>query len=194
MDEVEASLLNNPEDIDDPANDLPSGAPSGLQDAAREPFNVATMNVGEERGALDFILGPTTAVEFDVPVTIETPTGPREAKFHIRQMDGKKIMATEDRFRDGSGPFAKMDDVGLDAALVSEATLWIEDSTGRRTDIRTEEFIGGAINLEEAMLARFKYSPGLLMGVAAQVRSVSGYNSEKVRSAERAIQDAVGKS
>ena len=174
---------------------LPEGAPDGLKTAADTGNGqIPDITIAQERGALDFILGPTAAVEFDVPVRLDTPTGEKPLIFRIKQMDGKRLLALEVEHKEGTGPFAPTDDVALDAHIVSEATVEITDGlTGASIDPKSMEFLGNATTPFDAMRTRFKFTPGIMTGIAAQVRSVSGYNPEKVKSAERVIADAVGK-
>jgi hypothetical protein len=168
-----------------PSDALPPDTPEAVRKAADGEGEKVT--VGEERGALDYLLGPTKPVEYDVPVKYDTEAGPKELTFHIQQLDGKAIIKMEDSHRKGTGPFAELDDIEFNADLAAAATLYIEDETGRQVDPRSEEFMGGmGFGAALAMETRFKFQPGLLDGVAGQVRSVSGYAPDRVGSAERA--------
>jgi hypothetical protein len=172
----------------DPAEALPAGSPEGLKKAARG----GKASTVEEAGALDFLLGPTTALQFEVPVQLDTDKGRKELTFVIQQMDGDRIIKLEDDHREGSGPFAELDDVGFNAALVAEGTVVIRDTTGRETAPDEAEFIGGAVTPADAMKARFKKQSGLLAGLAGEIRRVSGYEPKRVGQAEAPIRDAVG--
>lgn len=170
-----------------PSASLPDGAPEGLKKAADGDANGVT--VGEERDVLSYLLGATKPVEYDVDVKFDTPAGTKKLVFHIQQLDGKKIIALEDDNKKGSGPFAELDDIAFNAALVAEATVYLEDpETGKKVEPDSREFLGGLDfgGPAEAMGLRFKYQPGLLDGVGGQIRSVSGYAPERVGTAERA--------
>lgn len=184
-----------------PSDSLPDGSPEGLKKVA-DGEDASKLTVGEERGALDWVLGATKPVEYDVPVKFDTPDGTKELTFHIRQLDGKKIIGLEDEHRKGSGPFAELDDIAFNAALAAEATVYLTDPTGRKVAPNEPDFIAGLDfgGPAEAMRIRFKYQPGLLDGIAGQIRSVSGYAPDRVGEASRAnaaqadetLQDALG--
>lgn len=166
-------------------DDLPPDAPDGLRKAAEGGAD--RMTVGEERDALDFLLGATKPVEYDVPVKYDTSAGRKELTFRIRQLDGKVILKLEDSHKKGTGPFAELDDIAFNAALVAEATVFLTDASGREVDPKGHEFIGDlGFGPAEAMEVRFKFQPGILDGVAGQIRSISGYSPDRVGAAERA--------
>jgi hypothetical protein len=179
-------------DPKDPAAGLPSGAPDALKDAARG----GEVDGKGESEALGFLLGRTQPLVFDVPVKFDTPAGQKKLVFAVRQVDGSRILELEKEHRKGDGPFAELDDVAFNAALVAEACVAIEDPTADvEVDPQSDQFIGGAPGgAAMAMQVRFKFQSGLLDGVAGQVRSVSGYNPSRVESANRSIRDAAGNS
>jgi hypothetical protein len=180
-------------DPSDPASGLPDGAPDALLAAARDE----EVNGKGESEALDFLLGRTQPLLFDVPVKYDTPTGQKKIVFVVRQVDGERLLELEKEHRKGDGPFAELNDVAFNAAVVSEACVVIEDPSveGAEIDPKTEQFIGNAPGGPAmAMQLRFKYQAGLLDGVAGQIRSVSGYNPTRVESANRSIRDAAGNS
>jgi hypothetical protein len=183
-------------DPNDPANSLPQGAPDALAEAARGRVDEDHPDGAGEKDALDFLLGATKPLSFDVPVKYDTDNGRRDVIFHVRQVDGDRILALEKEHRRGDGPFAELDDVAFNAALVAEATIAIIDrKSGREVDPKSEAFVGGAPGGPAmAVKVRFKFQSGLLDGVAGQIRSVSGYNPSRVESANAAIRDAVGSS
>ncbi|MGH2939443.1 MAG: hypothetical protein ACRDPE_15150 [Solirubrobacterales bacterium] len=177
-------------DPNDPASGLPEGAPESLADAARG----REINAAGESEALDFLLGRTQPLLFDVPVKFDTDKGQKKLTLVVRQLDGARILAIEKENRKGDGPFAELDDVACNAAMVAEACVAIVDETaGVEVDPQTDRFVGGAPGgVPMAFQVRFKYQSGLLDGVTAQIRSVSGYNPSRVESANRSIRDAVG--
>lgn len=180
-------------DLNDPAAGLPDGAPDALAAAAR---GEEVDGAGESQ-VMDYLLGRTQPLIFDVPVQYDTPTGQKKLVFAVRQVDGERILELEKEHRKGDGPFAELNDVAFNAALVAEACIAIEDPSveGAEVDPKSEEFIGGVPGGPAmAMQLRFKYQSGLLDGVAGQVRSVSGYNPTRVESANRSIRDAAGNS
>lgn len=174
-----------------PSDVLSPDAPDGLRKAA--DGDAGKVTVGEERGALEWLLGATTPVEYDVPVKFDTPAGTKELIFHIRQLDGKTIIKTEEGHRKGSGPFAELDDIPFNADLAAQATIYIKDESGRKVEPSSAEFDGGlGFGPALAMETRFKYQPGLLEGIATRIRTVSGYSPDRVGEAERATEAALG--
>jgi hypothetical protein len=189
----EASPSTRELDEKDPAKGLPEGSPEALAAAARG----AEVDGEGESEALDFLLGRTQPLLFDVPVKFDTPAGQKKLVFVVRQIDGERILDLEKEHRKGDGPFAELNDVAFNAALVAEATVAIKDPSveGAEIDPKSEQFIGGAPGGPAmAMQIRFKYQAGLLDGVSGQIRSVSGYNPSRVESANRAMRDAAGNS
>lgn len=174
----------------DPAAGLPDGAPKGLEEAARGH----EVDGKAESEALNFLLGATTPLLYDVPVKFDTPAGQKELVIVVQQLDGDRILALEKENRKGDGPFAELDDIACNAALVAEACVAIVDkASDEEVDPKSDRFVGGAPGgVAMAMKVRFKYQSGLLDGVAGQIRSVSGYNPTRVESASRSIRDAVG--
>lgn len=177
-------------DPNDPASKLPDGAPEGLQEAARGK----EIDAKGESDALDFLLGRTEPIVYDIPVKFDTPQGQKRLILVVRQLDGERILELEKENRKGDGPFAELDDVACNAAVVAEAAIAIVDpSTQVEVDPKSDRFVGNAPGgVAMAMKIRFKYQSGLLDGVAGQIRSVSGYNPSRVESASRSIRDAVG--
>lgn len=170
---------------------LPDDAPEAVRQAA--DGEAEKVKVGGEKTALDWLLGATRPVEYDVPVKFDTPEGPKELVFHIRQLDGKTIIDTEDEHRKGTGPFAELDDIAFNADLVAKATLHFTDPSGRKIDPRSAEFLGeNPFGPAIAMEARFRFQPGLLDGVAGEIRKVSGYAPDRVGAAERSTDRVLG--
>lgn len=149
----------------------------------------------EERGALDWLLAAEQPPPYEVEVQFLTPQGFKPLTFVIVPVDGRKITDIEERNTSGSGPAIsrKLDEVANNAELVAAATLYIEDpADGAKIKLGAPEFKGempGA-TAATALERRFARQSGLLMGVAGQVRSISGYNSDHVGKArQRAVSD-----
>lgn len=180
-------------DPNDPASGLPEGAPESLADAARGE----EIDGKDEYQALDFVLGPTTPLEFDIDAKVETPKGLRKLTFHVRQLENVASIEAEYR-KDTGDPFAAVDLEGLNAAIVARATLYIQDASGRKIKPTDAAFLGEGDEVipdpDIAMKVRFKYQPGILSGIAREVRQVGGWGGDRVESAERSIREAVGNS
>lgn len=180
---------------------LPDGAPEGLERMAGDPpesleadESAAARAAGDqlESGALDFLLGNPEPIEYDVPVKLDTPSGRKSLTFRIRQLDGSRILQLERENRKGTGPFAELDDLRFNAAIVAAATLYIEDEAGVRVEPQSPEFAAQWRDPKLAMEKRFEFQPGILDGITAQIRAVSGYTNDRVEDAERAVVDAAG--
>lgn len=162
---------------------LPEDAPPELHAAA------AGHGVGErgERKALKWLLGATRAPEYDVDVQYDTPDGMETLTFHIRSVDGRRIIALENE-HSGDGPFGQLDDIAFNAALVAEGTVFITDESGDPVKPDSEEFRGAPdIPAPLAMEKRFKYQDGLLGGVAGEIRRLGGWGPDRVKTARRSI-------
>lgn len=146
----------------------------------------------DERSALDWLLGATTALEYEVTVQYDTPAGTRPLTFRLRQVDASTFDRIDKANRLGDGPFAKLDVATFNAELLSEATVSIKDGSGRTVDPRGQEWLGGAPSPALAMALRFKYQPGLLDALVEEVRKISAYSPDRVGTAQRVLVDAVG--
>lgn len=177
-----------------PDSGLPDGAPDALADAAAGGTRAEEIDGQGESEALDFLLGRTKPLVYDVPVKFDTPKGQKRLTFVVKQLDGERILEIEKENRKGDGPFAELDDIACNAQMVAEATIAIVDEeAGAEVDPNSERFVGGAPGGPAmAVQIRFKYQAGLLDGVSGQIRSVSGYNPARVEAANRSIRDAVG--
>lgn len=144
----------------------------------------------DERDALDFLLGATRALEYNVTVQYDTPDGLKPLIFHIQQLDAARIDTIDAENRVGDGPFAKLNVREFNAALVTEATVYLQTPGGRRIMVPSEEFLGGAPSGPMAMGLRFKYQPGILEGMAEVIRGVSAYSPDRVGSAQRVLVEA----
>lgn len=159
----------------------------------------AELDDGEERSALDFLLGSPKAMEFDVEVQVDTDAGPKPLTFAIKAMDGRDLDAIEQRNR--SQTTGLLNAIPANCEVVADATMRMVDHKGRVTDIRSDEFLtvmsrrtpdedptphklaSPAMALER----RFRYQLGLITYVAAEIRRVSGYDSERVGPAQRKL-------
>lgn len=173
--------------------DLPAGAPEGLERAARGEKPDTSTKVGREQAArdegeaLDFLLGDPKPLEFDVPVTVDTANGRIEFEFRLRQLDGRTFIKIEDDNRKGSGPFAEVDEVGMDAALAGAAVVSILDlKTGRRVEVASREFVGSMVTPKDAFAHKFRFQPGVLTSLGAEIRRISGYGNDRIGKASAA--------
>lgn len=146
----------------------------------------------EEMSALDFLLGETIALEYDVTVQLETPGGLRPLTVHFRQLDPSRFDAHDTANRKGDGPFAKLDVAAFSAAVCAEAIVYLEEGE-RRVNLRDGDFRGGHPGgAQHALSTRFRFQGGLLEGIAEEVKRVSGYGPDRVGTAQRSLVE-VGK-
>lgn len=169
----------------------------------------------DERDALDFLLAPKPPRQYGVRVQYDTEAGLKPLTFVIRGMDGRKLDSIEQA--NVSEATGTLDRITADCQLVAEATLCLEDASGRKVELGSPEFltirrpkaVGAGDELAEgeerfdehrlaspadALEARFKTQLGLLNGVAREIRRISGYDPERVGVARRRLVDAVGNS
>lgn len=141
----------------------------------------------EEHEALEFLLGATTALEYEVPVTLETDRGPRPLRARIRQVDDTVFQRADEANRAGDGPFGgKLNVTGFNAAVLEKALIALNDQP-----VDTERFVGGhPKGLQGAITLRFKNQPGLLDTLVDRVREVSGYKQDRVGKAQRVLVEA----
>lgn len=162
---------------------LPADAPPQVKKAAAGQ----TLDVEEEEGALDWFLGPTQRLEYDVTVQWETPKGFRPLTFHMRQVDGDKLQEIDESNRQGDGPFSKLDTQGFNAEAVVEACVYFSDVTGRKIKPTDEAFTGGMPNPVLAMRTRFKTQPGILEHLAERIREKAAFSADRVGGAQRSL-------
>src|ERR1700733_392333 len=142
----------------------------------------------QERGALDWLLTAEAPPPWEVEVQSLTPQGFKPLVFVLLPQDGRKIVDIENRNTNGNGPMRKLDEIANNAELVAEATVLIEDpSNGQKIDPGSVEFRGPLPSKSAAMERRFARQAGLLMGLAMEVRSISGYNSDHVGKARQRV-------
>lgn len=169
-------------------------APEAVTEAAQSPDAAKRLTENEEQEALDFLLGASGPLPFKLPVTIYTDRGDRKIGWTIRQLDGKRILALEDEHTDDQT--GKVDDLALNAAIVAEATIFPDVASEK---FRTPPPVDGRTFAPDAaptdaLLRIFRFQSGLLTGIAAQVRSISGWSVDRVGSAQRVLVDAAGNS
>lgn len=162
---------------------LPADAPPEVRKAAAGK----TLDVEEEQGALDWFLGPTRRLEYDVTVQWETPRGMRPLTFHMHQVDGDRLQEIDEANRQGDGPFSKLDTQGFNAEAVVEACMYFTDQTGRKVKPTEEAFTGGMPNPVLAMRTRFKTQPGILEHLAERIREKAAFSADRVGGAQRSV-------
>lgn len=188
---------------------LPRDAPEQLVRAAEDDLDDDGTAEGkaeanqDEVAVLDFLLGPTKALEYDLDAIIDTDKGPGVLTFHFRQIRDKRIEELEAEHTTGEGAFAQIDRVSLNAAKVAEAVLYLKDRTGHKTKLVDEEFLGQGIGDPfDAVKARFQYQPGIIDRVAAEIDAAAGMSNGRVGfakiakspSTEEGLSSAVGNS
>ena len=154
----------------------------------RAAANGAQLTDEQERSALDWFLGASRVLEYDVPVEFETPAGMKKLVFHLRQLDDARMQEIDEENRQGdpASPFRKLDVSAFNAALVAEAFVYVVDpTTGQRRG--PEEVRGGVPALPMAFQIRFKTQPGLLEGLAARIREKAGFGEDRVGTASRSL-------
>ena len=140
----------------------------------------------KEAKVLDFLLGPTKALEFDVETWVDTDAGREKLVFHIVQLDDTKLDELEKEHTTIEGFARTVDRLQLNAAIAAEATLYLEDSKGRQVDPKSKEFRGPIPDTADAMRGRFRFQPGILTGIAEEVRGAAGLLSNRVGEAQQA--------
>jgi hypothetical protein len=150
-----------------------------------------------ERDALDWLLAGTPPVEYGVPFDWETPEGTKKATWIILSHDGRKLDAIEQR--NVSETTGQLDVITANCQLLAEASIGIEGRPGHVLALDDEKFRTVMVRKEgeaepvphtfpsaaDAIEARFRRQMGLVAGVAAQVRRISGYDPARVGQAQR---------
>jgi len=187
--------LTPPEQTDDPeaqaaeAKRVKDGA-DAADAAARGEDDISPQ---QEKDALHYFLTAAKPPPQAVDVTLLTDDGPKDLVFVIRAMRGKAIEAIEERHRKGEPPFGRVDQQAVDAELVTEATVKVVDPvSGREIALDDPRFRQGVASPMHAMLARLEGQEGLLTHIANRIRSVSGWDSERVSEARRYHEAAAG--
>lgn len=180
--------------------DSPTAAPQSVPAAANELPNAVMkaahgekLSAVEERDALHFFLTAAKPPAQAVDVDYLTPDGMKKLTFIFNPLTGRKIEEIENRHRKGDGPFAKLDQQGVDAELVAEATTDIVDAvTMRGVSITSDMFLQRNASPVMALLARFQGQEGLIGNIAAVIRGVSGWSPDRVSEARSVPVVAVG--
>lgn len=185
-------------------------AEEAKQDAAVEAYarDHAELTVENEQDALDYLLAPKRPRLYDVKVQYDTDDGRVPLTFVVRGMDGRKMESMEQRHRSDSTGL--LDQTSYDCELIAASCVYLESGSGRQVRLNSDEFLtlkvpnpdGAEGELMEQKVAapplalekRFQTQLGLLMGVAREIRAVSGFDPQRVGSAHRRLVDAVGNS
>lgn len=175
----------------------PSAEEIGLPPGAPEPVRAAAVgkdvDAEGEATALDFFLGATYRPKYRVRVDFETPMGMKPLTFHLQALDDREIQRIDTAHRkDTESPFAKLDSTSFNSELLVEATAYVTDESGRKVEPKSTEFMGQIPDPILAMEMRFKFQPGLMDGIAEQIRKLSAYDSSRVGAAQRVLVDAAG--
>lgn len=160
---------------------LSADAPIELIEAAEDKLEKGDEEADKKEAAvLDFLLGPTTALEYDVRTWIDTPKGRGPLHFHLKQLPDTRIEEIEEECSSMEGMRRVTDRKRLNAMLVAEATEFLVDASGRKVEVGSAEFRGPIPSASEAFLGRFRYQPGILPMVADEVRAAAGLTPDRV--------------
>lgn len=176
-----------------------TATPDVISELASGDRKADDVTAADELGALGFILAAGAVPKYNIPVDYLTDDEVRPLKplvFVVEPQDGLVIAKLEARhIKDGV-----IDDIGSNASLVAEATIVIIDGlTGKQVSPTDPTWRGPFPEKGEAMARRFARQSGLLMGVASEIRRLSGYDPRRVhksyrRGVDEAIIAAVGNS
>ena len=191
-----------------PSDELPTDAPRAIREAADGPVEEADprdrkqpgkVTAVEESEALQWLIDAGgTPMEYTVPVRWDTKDGMKQIAWRIQSMPGGRIDEIENANRQGDGPFAPINQIRAAAAIVAEAT--------RSPDIHSEQFRRPTeatpsnpdrlpdADPVDALLRVFQFQSGLLVGLAENVRAISGWSADRVGQADRVLTRAAGNS
>lgn len=160
----------------------------------------ADLSDDEERAGLDWLLGRTEPYVHDIPIDYETPAGMTKLKLEVRSIDTRKIDKLEQKFIGAGG---RLDQIGLDLAVVAEAGNALVDSDGNRIELASERFRtvkvrdqGGEMvdrtlaAATDALEHHFRDQLGLLAGAAQEIRRAAGFDPTRVGRAQRRLVEA----
>jgi hypothetical protein len=165
------------------------GAPDGVRRSAVG----AKVTPEQERSALTWFLEPQRPLRYRVPVQYDTPEGVQTLTLLMRSIPQHDMERIEQRNRKGDGPLAEYDDFQVNAEMVGEALVAFVD--GEEEIVANDpRVLSGLPSVAEAMKARFYYQPGLLAGLASEVRRISGWGTDRVGRAERVLTATAGNS
>ena len=165
-------------------------APEPVKEAATG----AKVSAEDERTALDWFLQPQRPLRYRAEVQFDTPQGLKPLVLVLRSLPQSEMERIETRNRKGEGIMAEYDDFQANVEIVGEALVSLEGPDGRSMEPTDPRVLSGLPSVAEAMKARFFYQPGLLSGVASEVRRISGWGSDRVGRAERILTAAAGNS
>lgn len=163
----------------------------------------ATLSDGEERTALDWLLGDPVAIPHAIPVEFETPDGIQKLEFIVRKMDTSKIDSIEQKHVNAST--GRLDQIAADreivATLVDAVTApgdprEVELTSSQFRTMRLRSKATGEVETVtlatpmEAIAARFRGQEGLLMGIAREMRRIAGYDTARIGQAQRRLTEA----
>ena len=173
------------------AGQIPSvaEAPEPVQKAAVG----ARVTPEEERSALDWFLEPQRPLRYRAEVQFDTPEGIKPMTMILRSIPQHDMEKIENRNRKGEGLMADYDDFQVNVEIVGEALVSVE-AGGESIEPNDPRVLSGLPSVAEAMKARFYYQPGVLAGVAAEVRRISGWGTDRVGRAERVLAHTAGNS
>lgn len=167
---------------------LAPDAPEELVLAARseQPDKDDPEAAKKEATVLDWLLGPTEPLEFDCVAHVDTKDGRQKLVFHFKQLDDTRLDELEKEHSEQTLMGRNVDRLMLNAAIVAEATLYLEDADGKQVDPKSAEFRGPIGSVVDPMRTRFKFQPGILGAVAEEIRGAAGLAMDRVEGAERA--------
>jgi hypothetical protein len=166
---------------------LAPDAPEALVEAARSELGKDDPEgPKKEATVLDWLLGPTEPLEFDCVAHVDTADGRQDLTFHFRQVDDTRLDELEKEHSEQTLMGREVDRLMLNAAIVAEATLYLEDADGNQVNPKSEKFRGPIGTVADPMRARFKFQPGILGAVAEEIRMAAGLSTDRVEGAERA--------
>lgn len=195
MAEVQQSTPAGPEGKAKPPPDPLQGAQDGAREAAEAALNGKPEDAppGGEEALAAFLLGDSAPIDYPVKVKIAVPPSGEliEAEWILRQLDGALIDSIELRNMP-DGPLGKADELATNAELVVASTQAIKLPSGRAIDIRGQEFMRGMADPSDALRRTFGRQEGILGGLAAEIRSISGWSNDRVGKAQAKLVRAVG--
>lgn len=165
---------------------LAPDAPEALVTAARDELEKEDPAAAKkEATVLDWLLGPTVALEFNCVAHVDTKDGRQDLTFHFRQVDDTRLDELEKEHSTQTLMGREVDRLMLNAAICAEATIYFEDKDGNQVDPKSDQF-RGPVPMADAMRTRFKFQPGILGSVAEEIRMAAGLSTDRVEGAERA--------
>lgn len=182
----------------EPGANLPAGAPKGLKEAAGggldEGYGEAEdkLKAAEaEAGALDFCLTAASPKPFHVDTLVDTDDGLKKLRFHMLQIDGKRVEEIETANTEGFGPLATVNRAKINAQKVAEATVKMVDHNGKEIKPTDAGFLGDHIDPSIAFERMFAFQPGVGERLSEEIDRMAGMARDRVGIAEREMTNAV---